>query len=225
MEQENWSRREIQLLQSTKLFAGIGEEKLCRMLSCLHARRARFGAGDLVVREGDAVHEVGIVLAGQACALRQSSGGVSLTVSFLEPGSLLGVLLAASRDRKSPVSVQAAGPLDVLFLPAQSLNTSCEKDCPEHRGLRLNFLDSVAEKSLVFNDRIDCLTRRSVREKVMAYLAHMAAEKGSREFAIPLDRSALAEYLNVERSALSRELSRMRKDGLIQCRKNTFKLL
>lgn len=220
-----YSQDELDLLEASRLFAGLKREKLLDMLSCLHARRAAYKAEDVVIPEGVEIAEVGIVLSGRARSLKHSASGEPLMISLLEPGSFIGILLAASRERKSPVTVQAQEALTVLFLPAEKLTSPCSKGCPEHGVLFRNYLDSVAEKSLVLNDRIDCLIRRSAREKVMTYLHRVSAEKGRREFFIPLDRSALSNYLNIERSALSRELSRMRRDGLIQFRKNFFRIL
>ncbi len=219
------SAEEWNVLRQTKLFAGIEENRLEDMLSCLNAYRKDFSAGTLVVREGEQVSDVGLVLSGHARSLKLSDTGEPLIISLLERGSFLGVLLAASRDRKSPVAVQAQEPLSVLFFPAERLIFPCEKACGDHAQLLRSFLDCVAEKSLTLNDRIDCLIRRSVREKVTAYLSRLSAERSAREFTIPLDRNALANYLNVERSALSRELSRMRADGLIEYRKNYFRLV
>lgn len=222
--QEEW-----ETVRSSRLFSGVGEGKLHEMLSCLQARRREYGPGETVIREGELVSDVGLVLSGQARSLKAGRTGEPLIVSLLGRGSFLGVLLAASRDRRSPVSVQAQESLAVLFFPAERLIGPCEKNCPEHSLLFRNFLDSVAEKSLTLNDRIDCLIRPTVREKVLAYLTQMAAGQGAppgsgRGFSIPLDRNAMAGYLNVERSALSRELSRMRADGLIRYHKNQFQL-
>ena len=203
-------------LLGSKLFAGVSYAALPGLLDQLHARLETFPAGAVLVRRGEQVREVGVVLAGSARSLIRDAAGGELIVSLVEPGSFLGVLLAASRTRKSPVTVQATQETTAIFFPARELTRS---------PLLENFLDSVAEQSLSLNDRIDCLIRRSVREKVSTYLLRTAARQGSREITLPLDREAMANYLNVERSALSRELSRMKADGLIDYRKNVFRLL
>lgn len=203
-------------LLASKLFAGVQRQDLPALLEDLRAHLAVFPAGGVMVARGEQVREVGVVLAGQGRSLIVDGAGGELIVSLLEAGSFLGVLLAASRTRKSPVTVQATEETTVLFLPARELTRS---------PLLENFLDSVAEQSLSLNDRIDCLIRRSVREKVSTYLLRTAARQQSREIVLPLDREAMANYLNVERSALSRELSRMKADGLIDYRKNVFRLL
>ncbi len=206
---------EATLLRS-KLFAGVTRERLPALLEELQARVEVFPAGAVMVTRGEQVREVGLVLGGQGRSLTVDAAGGELIVSLVETGSFLGVLLAASRTRKSPVSVQATEETKVIFFPARTLT---------HSPLLENFLDSVAEQSLSLNDRIDCLIRRSVREKVSTYLLRTAARQGRREVTLPLDREAMASYLNVERSALSRELSRMKAAGLIDYRKNVFRLL
>lgn len=211
-------------LLRSKLFAGIAEDRLTELLPCLGAVRREYPAGAVVIREGEQVQDVGLVLSGHARSLKKVDGGPPLIISLQERGSFLGVLLAASRERKSPLTVEAQDALCVLFFPAECLIFPCEKNCGDHALLLRNFLDSVAEMSLTLNDRIECLIRPSVREKITAYLSRVSKERGSREFSIPLDRSAMARYLNVERSALSRELSRMKAEGLLDYRKNVFSL-
>ncbi len=214
--------KEQELLLHTRLFAGVSPSGLEPLLNTLHAQRKYYDTGAYVVHEGDLVSEVGVVLSGHARSLNTDESGEPLIISLVEAGSFIGVLLAASRERRSPVSVQAQEPLEVLFLPAERL---IHPETAEQDILLRNFLDSVAEQSLTLNDRISCLIRHSVREKVATYLTRLAREKNAREFSIPMDRNAMSNYLNVERSALSRELSRMRADGLIEYRKNHFRLL
>ena len=217
--------KELLAVEHSGLFFGISSEKLSLMLDCLPARRAEFAAGEFLLRQGDTVSEVGLVLSGDAASMKIDGQGKSLMLTSLEAGSFVGILVAASREQKSPVFVQARTDLTALFFPASSLISPCPKNCPEHGLLTRNFLACTAQKSLSLNDRIDCLVRRSVREKVTVYLHHMAKERNSREFTIPLDREAMAGYLNVERTALSRELSRMKAEGLLEYRKNFFRLL
>ena len=215
---------EQEILLRTKLFAGVRPDGLQRLLDALDARRQTYAPGEYVLREGDQVFDVGVVLSGHARSLNTDEAGEPLIITLLEKGSFIGVLLAASRERRSPVSVQAQETLEVLFLPAERLIHPLAGTADTEILLR-NLLDSVAEQSLTLNDRISCLIRHSVREKVGTYLIRLAAEKGCREFSIPMDRNAMANYLNVERSALSRELSRMRADGLIDYRKNEVRII
>jgi len=223
--QPNTLNAYIPVLGRTGLFAGLTPREIGDMLPCLGPRLVRYGQGETVLWKGEPVVDIGIVLAGQARSVKTDYSGRTVIVTLLRQGSYIGVLLAASRRRLSPVSIEALTPLTVLFFPLASLIRRCPKSGHRHERLLLNILDGIAEKALILHDRNDCLIRATVREKVLTYLRRMAGERQSHAFAIPLDRSAMAEYLNVDRSALSRELSRMRADGLIDFHKNTFKLL
>jgi CRP-like cAMP-binding protein len=148
-----------------------------------------------------------------------------IIITLLKKGSEIGIILAASLEHKSPVSVQAQDDVSVLLIPFDRVFTRCEKACPWHDKLLRNFINIVAEKGLVLHERIDCLLKSTVREKILAYLTRISREQNSRTVSIPINRNAMAEYLNVERSALSRELSKMKRDGILDYRKNDFKLL
>jgi CRP-like cAMP-binding protein len=213
------------ILAQIALFDGIVPKDIEALLGCLNAHSRKYGKQEMVLREGDQISEIGIVLSGQGRSIKEDLSGKTVIVTLLEPGSLIGVLLAASRDRRSPVSVQALDHLTVLFLPIENVLKRCVKACARHDRLLRNVLDGIAEKALVLHDRNDCLIKPTVREKVLTYLIKVATTQKNRTLTVPFDRSAMAEYLNVDRSALSRELSRMRKDGLIDFYKNNFRLL
>lgn len=218
------THEEQETVLQSKLFYGVTPQHLGALLTCLTAERRHYPAGAIVIEEGEQVHQVGLVLSGHARSLKKVENSEPLIISLQEKGSFLGVLLAASRTRKSPLTVQAQEDLSVLFFPAERLIFPCEQSCADHAMLLRNFLDSVAEMSLTLNDRIECLIRPSVREKITAYLQRVSQERGTTSFTVPLDRSAMARYLNVERSALSRELSRMKAEGLIDYWKNHFEM-
>lgn len=213
-----------EILEQTGLFAGMAPNEIEAMLGCLNARSMEYKKNEMVVWVGDKISDIGIVLSGHGRSLKEDLSGKTVIVTFLEKGSLIGVLLAASRERQSPVSVQALDHLSVLFIPIENVLKRCAKVCARHDRLLRNVLDGIAEKALVLHDRNDCLIKPTVREKVLTYLTRVANEQKSHTLIIPLDRSAMAEYLNVDRSALSRELSQMRKDGLIDFDKNNFRL-
>lgn len=215
----------VKTLEKTSLFTGIEPDDIEAILGCLDTRLTEYCKNEMVLREGDKISDIGIVLSGHGRSIKEDIAGKTVIVTLLGKGSLIGVLLAASRERKSPVSVQAIDRLSVLFTSFDSMLRKCTKACPKHDRLLRNVLDGIAEKALVLHDRNDCLIKPTVREKVMTFLSRVAKEQKNRTFVIPFDRNAMAEYLNVERSALSRELSRMKKDGLIDFYKDNFKLL
>ncbi len=139
------SPEEWEIVRRSKLFSGIAPERLRDVLACLHARRAEYGSEKYVLREGDRVSQIGLVLSGRARSVKEVREGEPLIISLLEPGSFLGILLAASHDRASPVSVQAQEPLAVLFFPAERLTSSGGDPVPDQPLLLRSFLNSVAE--------------------------------------------------------------------------------
>ena len=215
----------IEVLEQTSLFSGITKEDIEIMLKCLDARQIEYKRNEMIIWEGSIINDIGIILSGHARSIKTDASGKLIIVTLLGKGSYTGVLLAASRKRKSPVSVQIQDDISLLSIPIDKIVSQCSRSCSKHKLLLYNYLNIIAEKSMVLHDRIDCLVKHSVRDKVLAYLLRVSKENESRTFTIPLDRKAMAEYLNVERSALSRELSKMKKDGLIDFYKNGFKLL
>lgn len=210
-------------LAGMRLFAGIPPEEIPGLLEGLGARQVRYRPGDLLIEEGSHVRDFGVVLSGRARSVKWDPAGQLVILTLLEAGSELGILLAARPERESPVSVQATEAVSALWVPCAHLLAPCER-AGRGRLLR-NYLSIAAEKGLVLHERMDCLLRPTVREKVLAYLAREGRGRRGLPFQVPLDRNAMAEYLNVERSALSRELSRMRRDGLIDYHRSTFRLL
>lgn len=175
--------------------------------------------------EGEAVSSFGLLLSGRAQAVKGDAQGRSVILALLKPGDAIGILLAARPGRPSPVTVRVTERAEVLHLPFEGLIAGCKRGCPGADRLLRNYVGIAAEKGLLLHERIDCLLRPTVREKVLAYLRRETERAGRSAVTLPLDRAAMADYLHVERSALSRELSRMRRDGLIDFCKNRFELL
>lgn len=214
----------IQLLSQTGMFSGISAPDIERLLSCTGARTVEYPRESVIIDEGRTVTEFGVLLRGGGRSYRTDACGRTIAITLLKPGSETGVILAASREHRSPVSVEILKDSAILFLSYERLMESCARNCRCHKLLIRNFTGIVAEKGLVLHERLDCLLKPTVREKIMTYLSRISAQQGSRTFSIPLDRNAMAEYLNTDRSALSRELSRMKDEGLIDFYKNTFSL-
>lgn len=212
-------------LAQTNLFSGIAPEEIAGLLDCLHARRAAYAKGDLMIEEGSRVQELGVLLSGHGRSIKWDAADRLIILTLLEKGSEIGVLLAACPSHGSPVSVQAVDDVTALHIPYDRMLARCSRACPRHEKLLRNYLGIVAKKGLVLHERIDCLLKPSLREKIMNYLLRVSREQQSRTFSIPMNRNEMADYLNIERSALSRELSRMKRDGLIDYHRDSFKLL
>ncbi len=215
----------VEDLAQTALFVGIEQENIEKLLGCIQAKVVEYKKDELIIEEGSKVYDFGIMLSGHGRAFKIDTMGRIIIITLLKKGSEIGVILAAGSNHKSPVSVQTEEDLSVLSVPFDGLITRCKNNCPQHDRLLRNYINIVAEKGMVLHERIDCLLKPTVREKIMTYLVRVSREQGCRTIAIPFDRYAMSEYLNIERSALSRELSKMKRDGLIDFHKSEFKLL
>ena len=209
----------------TDLFSGITEADLPKLLNCIQSRIVEFKRGDLIIEEGTSVTEFGVLLSGQARSIKWDLSGRLIIISFIEPQSVMGVLVASRADSVSPVSVEATEDCRVMLIPFARLLSRCSGNCAGHDQLLRNYVSAVADKGLELHERINCLLKPTVREKILTFLQRTARQKKSQSFHIQMDRNDMAEYLNVERSALSRELSKMKKDGLLNYRKDWFELL
>lgn len=215
----------IKDLSRMNLFSGIETKEIAGLLDCIHAKVTRYAKDEMIIEEGNRVKNFGVMLSGHGRSMKWDVSDRLIIITLLEKGSEIGVLLAAQPEQKSPVSVQAQDDVSVLLIPYDRVLTQCRKACPKHERLLRNYIAIVAEKGLVLHERINCLLKPTIREKILTYLLRVSREQKSPSFLIPLNRNAMAEYLNIERSALSRELSSMKNDGLIDYNMNRFRLL
>jgi len=213
------------LLQSCPLFAGIDGEDLEGMLRCLNAQSRRVSRGQTVFHEGDEARWVGIVLEGAVEIFRDDYDGSRSLLGRAGRGQLFGEVFACAGVETLPVTVEARQESVILLADCRRVLTVCRNACTFHNRLINNLLQVVAEKNMQLNRKIECMSRRTTREKLMAFLRSESKAHGSREFDIPFDRQALADYLGVERSAMSAELGKLVKDGVIECNRRHFRLL
>jgi CRP-like cAMP-binding protein len=215
----------IETLADFALFTGFLKQEIPDLLKSLRAQKISYGEDSLIICEGGNVDSFGVLLEGAGHTFIQDDEGRHITMTILKPGSEISVMLASSPRHKSPVSVQVEKGSVVMMIPFKRIMGCCDSDCPIHGKLVRNFIAIVAEKGLTLHERLDCLLKPTVRKKILSYLERISEENKSRNFTIPIDRSGMARYLNVDRSALSRELSRMKRDGILDFYKNSFRLL
>lgn len=209
---------ETALLTGCPLFSGVPAEDLPELLSALDARRQDFRRGSWLLRQGDTPVRLGILLSGRAHILREDFWGNRDIIAPLSPGELFGEAYACA-GVSAGVGVQAEEDGAVLFLEVSRLS-----GVPGGADLLENLLSATARKNLLLNEKLSHVTRRTTRDKLLSYLSREAARQGS-TFTIPFDRQQLADYLAVDRSAMSAELGKLRREGLLDFRKNRFTLL
>ena len=215
----------LQILQRCPLFDGIAEADLGAMLGCLRARVMPMKKGQTLLREGDSTESIGIVLTGAVQILREDYFGNRSIMGHIGPTQLFGESYAFSGTKTLPVSVVADADGSVLMIDSRRISSCCANVCEFHNRMIENMLRLVATHNLMLHQKIYIISKRSTREKLMTYLLSQAKQHGSNRFTIPFDRQALADYLEVDRSGLSVEISKLRKEGVLESEKNTFTLL
>lgn len=213
------------ILEQCALFAGIRMEDLQAMMGCIGGRVLEVAKGQAVFREGDAATHVGMVLSGSVQLVRDDYYGNRSIVAHISPAQLFGETYACAGVAALPVSIVADTDSRVLLMDCRRITTSCSSACAFHSRIIYNLLRLVATKNLVFDQKIQVTSQRTTREKLMTYLLNQAKLQGSSSFTIPYDRQSLADYLEVDRSGLSAEISKLRKEGVLESEKNRFTLL
>ena len=211
-------------LTNTPLFHGIREDELREMLSCLNAREQEYKKGEVILRAGDSVTEVGLVEKGSVNIVVNFYWGNSGIFGHVTQGSVFGETYAAIPGKELLNDVVAAEDCLILFLDMRHLTTTCSSSCVFHQRIVQNLLRIFAQKNIGMSSRMMHIAPRSLRERLLSYLSEQAMEHGSAQFSIPFDRQQLADYLGVDRSAMSNELSKMQRDGLISYKRNEFTL-
>lgn len=204
-------REYFPVIKKTALFQGISEDDLDGMLTCLGARTASYSKNQPIFWEGEPASLIGVVLTGKVQIAKDDFFGNRNIISMMEPSQLFGEAFACAGIEK--------------LLDCRRVITTCGNSCEFHNRIIANLLHIVAAKNIMLNQKIELTSKRTTKEKLMAYLLMQAKQNKSRIFAIPYDRQELADYLGVERSAMSAELSKLRREGRIDYHKNQFKIL
>lgn len=212
-------------LTQTSLFSGISQADLSALLSCLAAVERRYSKGAVILAEGEPTQWMGLVLEGRAIISCADVWGKSSILGFAEPGAVFGEAYACVPGEALLISVCAAEETRVLFLNVGKLLTVCGNACPFHARLIRNLLTISAGKNLQLSRRIFHTTPKSIRGRLQSYFSECAKKSGSLTFTLPFNRQQLADYLGVDRSAMSSELSKMQRDGLIQVQGGTITML
>ena len=213
-----------QILNSCPLFSGIAAEQLERLLDCLSAAARVYHRDEFIFRAEEPARFVGIVLSGSVNIAQEDYWGNRNILGRAAPGELFGEAFSCAGAEHLPVSVIAAEDAEILRIDCRKIITACAAACDFHTQLIANMLQILAEKNIMLTRKMEYISKRTLREKLIAYLSAQAAQAGRSSVRIPFNRQELADYLCAERSALSRELGAMKKDGLLDYRKNHFTL-
>ncbi len=215
----------LPILMKTPLFRGIAKEDLLTMLGCLGARVECFDKKYTVFAEGSPARYIGILLSGEVQVMRCDYYGNRSLIGSVAPAELFAEAFACAEIETMPVSVIATEPSEVMLIDSAHILHTCERNCAFHRQMIFNLMKNLALKNIQVHRRAEITSKRTTREKLLAYLDMEASRAGKSAFEIPFDRQELADYLEVDRSGLSAEISKLRAEGVLESRKNWFKLL
>ena len=215
----------ISMIDNVPLFEGINADDLVRSLTCLSAQVIPVHQGQVILRQGDPAVKLGVVLRGGAHVMTGDEQGNHTIIAVIHEKELFGDTFACAGVQALPSSVVAAQDGLVLLLEHERVITGCRQGCMAHSRLVTNLLRAIAGKNLKLNQKLNIVTQKTTREKLYAYLLVQQNMAGTARFRIPFDRQKLADYLGVERSAMSAELGKMKRAGLIDYWKNEFELL
>ena len=207
-------------LARARLFAGIREEEIAPMLHCLQAVERRFPRGGYIFHAGEEIHSLALLVSGAAHIQKEDFWGNRSLLSPLSAGDIFAeayAMAGAGPMRNDVVAV-------VLLMDVERVLSRCPNSCLFHARLTENLFALLAEKNRSLAQKVDCLAQRTTRQKLLAYLSEQARRAGRAEFTIPFNRQQLADFLSVERSAMSAELSKMQAEGLIETERSRFTL-
>ena len=215
----------LPLLKRCPLFFEIDPPHVLAMLTCFGARVSSYKKKETIFAEGDPAKYIGIVLSGSAQIVQMDYFGNRSLVSGIEPSELFAEAFACAETSALPVSFIACEDSKVMLIDCHRILYSCSNNCGFHQQMIFNLMKDIATKNLMFHQKMEITGKRTTREKLLTYLNFQAKKHGNNCFEIPFNRQELADYLEVDRSGLSAEISKLQKEGLLKSRKERFELL
>ncbi len=212
-------------LKKSILFKNFEIEDIKSILKCMQPRIEKFEKNEIVFIEDDFVSEIGIVISGRVCIQKTDKDGNNVIISEINCAEIFAEAFVCAGVKKIPVSCFAQEKSAVMFLDYKKILYRCSSACSFHTALIANMLECLSKKVLLLNSRVNLLSKLSIREKLLEYLNSIYIETNSYYINIPYTRQQLADFLAVNRSALSREISKMADEGLIEYNGSEFKLL
>ena len=214
----------LPVLKKSNLFSGVSSEEINAMLKCLSARLKHYKKEEFIIRSGDYIRSVGMMLSGTALIIQEDFWGKRTIISEVLPGTIFAETYACIPTLPIEMSVISDSECDVLFLDFNKILHVCTSSCTFHTRLIQNFLSSIARRNMVLTKKKQHMSKKTIREKLLSYLSAESLKSNSSTFDIPFNRQQLADYLSIDRSALSNELSKLQEEGILTYKKNRFTL-
>ncbi|MCI8814405.1 MAG: Crp/Fnr family transcriptional regulator [Lachnospiraceae bacterium] len=215
-------KKYMKILEKTELFSGIREEEIRSILGCLSASPRDFQKGDLIFCIGDHITSIALLLEGCVHIQKEDYWGNLSILNKILPGEIFGEAYAMPGSGAMPNNALAVTPCTLLFLDVRHVLTVCTSACRFHTLLIQNLFSAVSAKNRTLTQKLGHMSQRTTREKLLSYLSEQSAKEDSSSFDIPFNRQQLADFLSVDRSAMSHELCKMRDEGMLDFHKNHF---
>ena len=218
-------KKYVQILKKTQIFAGIGDDEISSMLSCLGARLYNYKKGEYVLRQGEHLSDIIVLVKGTLHIQKDDYWGNRSLLGQIAVGEMFGEAYVAPESGALLNDVVAIEDSVVILFDVKRILTTCSSACRFHTLVVQNMFFAISEKNRKLVQKLGHMSKRSTREKLISYLSEQAKKHNSAKFTIPFNRQQLADFLSVDRSAMSNELCKMRDEGLLEFEKNSFKLL
>lgn len=212
-------------LLKCRLFNNIESNEIKTLLSCLTPVMQCYPKNSFVVRSGDRLDSLGIVLEGEASVFKESISGNRLLIKNISVGEMFGEIAAFAEQEEWPALVQAITPLTICFISKDKIIGQCANACKWHNSMVSNMLALVSQRALMLSKKMEYVSIKTMRSKLCTYIYEQYRKKKTPTIVLPMNRLQLADFLNVSRPSMSRELSRMRDEGIIDYHLSTFKIL
>lgn len=214
----------VPVLKRTKMFSGVGDDDISTMLSCLEARLLTYKKGEYVLRQGEHLSDILVLAEGRLHIQRDDYWGNRSILGHIGVGEIFGEAYVAPESGTLLNDVIAVEDSAVFFFDVKRVISTCSSACRFHTMVVQNLFFAISEKNRGLVQKLDYMSRRTTREKLLSYLSEEAKKQNSASITLPFNRQQLADYLSVDRSAMSNELCKMRDEGLLEFEKNRFRL-
>lgn len=215
----------IDTLKNTRLFSGVNDTEISSMLNCLQAKLCSYKKGEYVFSQGDSIHNITILAEGKLLVQRDDFWGNRSIINAIQTGDMFGEAYVAPESGTIMNDVVAREDSVVIFFDVHRILTVCPSACRFHSMVIRNLFFAISEKNRKLVQKIGHMSKRSTRTKLISYLSDEAKRQNNSSFTIPFNRQQLADYLSVDRSAMSNELCKMRDEGMLRFERNRFTLL
>ena len=212
----------LQKIKKSPLFLGITDEELMRMLTCFGAMVKKYESGDMIIRQGDIISKIYLILDGVVNIEKESYWGGRIIVQKLYEYNNIALCLVASKNVESTISAVCSKEATILSLNFNKCSTMCTNACNHHIALIQNMFKILSKENIELLEKIENISQKSIRDKLLTFLSNESLKQKSSTVEINFNRQELADYLNIDRSAMSFEMSKLKKEGLINFEKNKF---